>query len=364
VLFAIHASADKRTLEVDIFDRIGESFLGEAVSAKGVRKALKGVKADDTISVRINSRGGDVMDGFAIYNQLKAHRGRVVAHIEGVAASMASVIAMAADEVVMPNRAFMMLHNPFAHAQGDANTLLNAGAALKTMEQELVAAYADKTGLPADQISAMMAKETWLSAAQAKKLGFADSLAAVHAKAEVRFLAEASLDWESAPDEVRNSVCASMKPAAVATVDQEPQESNEKMTPEEFKALLEAAMAPVAERLTALEAKPAPKAEEGPTAEQRKFALERNTKLEHFVSTGKLPNSPEARAFFESQASSAEALAEVCAHYEASAPVVKTTKTVIDPPKAEVDSGLSKQQLKFMKEQGWSAEALYGDAAK
>jgi len=303
------------------------------------------------------------MDGFAIYNQLKAHRGRVVAHIEGVAASMASVIAMAADEVIMPKRAFMMIHNPFAHAAGDADTLRNAADALDTMTGELVAAYAEKTGLPKEQIRGMMDKETWLTAAQAKRLGFANAFAAVHAKAEVRFLAEASLDWESAPDEVRNSVCASMKPVAVASVDQEPQESNEKMTPEEFKALLDAALTPVVARLTALETvqASAEKPAEGPTAEQRKLELERNTAMERFVSEGKLPNSPEARAFFVSQTPTVEALAEACAHYESAKPVVKTTKTVIEPPKPEVSEGLSKQQLKLLKDNGWTAEALYGD---
>ena len=158
--------------EVSIHDEIG----AHGVSAREFLVELKALEDVDHLTVRINSPGGSVFDGLAIYNALRRHRARVTVFVEGIAASIASVIVCAGDEVVMPENAMLMLHEPSAVVAGTAEDLLSMAAALEKMRGSLVAAYRAKTGLAQERIEELMSRETWLSASEALELGFTDRI--------------------------------------------------------------------------------------------------------------------------------------------------------------------------------------------
>src|SRR5690554_1095433 len=157
--------------EVFIYDEIG-AF---GVSAKQFAKDLKQHATARQIDLRIHSPGGSVFDGNAIYNQLKQHPAKITAHIDGIAASMASVIAMAADHVVMPENALMMIHNPWSVSAGDSDQLRKDADLLDKVKTTLVGAYG-RSAMTDDEIVAIMDAETWLTAAEAVEMGFADEI--------------------------------------------------------------------------------------------------------------------------------------------------------------------------------------------
>lgn len=173
LMFALRGEGTD-TLEIDIYDAIGESWWGEGVSAKSVRRALKGAQDAKTIKLRVNSRGGDVVDGFAIYNLLRDHPARVEADVDGLAASMASVILMAADEIRIAAGAMIMVHNPWGISIGEADELRAHADLLDKMRDQIADAYVARTKLDRERVLAMMDEETWLTAEEAVALGFAD----------------------------------------------------------------------------------------------------------------------------------------------------------------------------------------------
>lgn len=138
-------------------------------------KALGDVKK---LTVRINSIGGDIFAAQAIYTQLKSHKAKVVAIIDGIAASAASVVAMAGDVVKMPNNALMMIHNPAMGMLGyfTADEMKKYAKQLEVVKEGIIHAYAGKTGLDVERISRMMDKETWMTGKEAKELGFVDEI--------------------------------------------------------------------------------------------------------------------------------------------------------------------------------------------
>ena len=156
--------------EISIYNEIG----GWGVSAKDFMYSLKDAGALTDITLRINSPGGSVFDGMAIYNQLVAHKAQVTVYIDGLAASMASVIAMAGDLIVMPENAMMMIHNPWMIAGGDAEELRNNADLLDKIKSNMVGSYAKRTGKTDDEISAIMDAETWFTGKEAVENGFAD----------------------------------------------------------------------------------------------------------------------------------------------------------------------------------------------
>ncbi len=158
--------------EISIHDEIG-AF---GVSAKEFLAELGELKDAKRLTLRINSPGGSVFDGIAIYNALKRHPAHVTVVVEGIAASIASVIVCAGDEVVMPENAMLMLHEPSAVVSGTADDLLTMAAALEKMRASLVSAYREKSGLPGGQIEDLLSRETWLSASEALEMGFADRI--------------------------------------------------------------------------------------------------------------------------------------------------------------------------------------------
>jgi len=167
----LRVAAANGEAEVVLYDEIG--FWG--ITAEDFKKQIDDIKAK-TIHLRINSPGGDVFDGLAIHNALREHDAKVITHIDGVAASMASVVAMAGDEILMADNAFMMLHEPWSLAMGNAEDLRKEADLLEKVSGSLHSVYEARTGADAEQVSTWMTDETWLTAAEAKTAGFVDEI--------------------------------------------------------------------------------------------------------------------------------------------------------------------------------------------
>lgn len=165
---------------ISIFDAIGEY----GVSAKNFLNDLRAVKASD-VDVEINSPGGDVFAGIAIYNGMRQSGKKINVKIMGVAASAASLIAMAGDTIDMPENTFMMVHNPWSFAMGSAEDMRDTADMLDKIGSSLVATYAKRTGKSDEEIKALLDAETWMTAQEAVEAGFATTVSdAIAAKAE------------------------------------------------------------------------------------------------------------------------------------------------------------------------------------
>lgn len=162
---------------ITIYDRIGESYDGEGVTAKRISAALRSIGARD-VTVNVNSPGGDFFQGVAIYNLLREHKAKVTVKVMGLAASAASVIAMAGDEILMGDGAFLMIHNAWAMAVGNRHDMVAVSEQLAPFDAAMAQVYAARSGQKVEDAAAMMDKETWLGAAQAVKEGFANGIVA------------------------------------------------------------------------------------------------------------------------------------------------------------------------------------------
>ena len=145
-----------------------------AVTPNRLREALQDTEGE--LTVYINSPGGDVMAATEIYTMLKERKGFVTVKIDGVAASAASVIAMAGDEVLMAPSAYMMIHNASSVAVGDKREMAHEAEVLEEVDRGIRTAYKLRTGLSDRKLAEMMDAETWMSAAMAVALGFADGI--------------------------------------------------------------------------------------------------------------------------------------------------------------------------------------------
>ena len=157
--------------EISIFDEIGMY----GISAKQFITDLKAIPATDRIVLKIHSPGGEVFDGNAIFNALQ-RRGNVEVQIEGLAASMATVISLAGMPVKMAENGFYMIHNPWGVAMGDAAELRDQAELLDKIRSNMVGAYAAKSGQDPEQIQEWMDSETWFTAAEALSAGFIDEI--------------------------------------------------------------------------------------------------------------------------------------------------------------------------------------------
>lgn len=169
-------AADSSEGTISIYDPIGEDFFGDGVTAKRIGGALRSIGAERDVAVNINSPGGNVFEGLAIYNLLREHKGKVTVNVLGMAASAASFIAMAADEIKIGRAAFFMVHNAWTVAAGNRHDLRDAADWLEPFDASLADIYAQRTGLPVDGITAMLDAETWIGGADAVEQGWADSL--------------------------------------------------------------------------------------------------------------------------------------------------------------------------------------------
>lgn len=168
----------KNTAEIWLYGDIGDSMWGDSISAKQFADELKAVGGVSTIVLHINSPGGSVFDGLAIYNSLKNHPARVETEIDGAALSIASVIALAGDSVRMSGNAFFMIHNPWTCACGDARDFRGMADRLDLVRGSLLGTYATKAGKKASsgQLSEWMDAETWFTADEAQQHGFVDEI--------------------------------------------------------------------------------------------------------------------------------------------------------------------------------------------
>jgi ATP-dependent protease ClpP protease subunit len=170
--YAFKNSSDKSgEIELSIYDEIGAFGIG----AKEFIAELREYKGQH-VHVRINSPGGEIIDGTAIANALNRHEGGVTVHIDGLAASMASYIAMSGNPTYMSENALMIIHNPWTIASGEAQDLRKQADLLDTMKSALVRGYQRKTGMPAEEISKLMDSETEFTALEAAALGFVDAI--------------------------------------------------------------------------------------------------------------------------------------------------------------------------------------------
>lgn len=171
--YSIKAKAND-TAEISIYDEIGFWGVSAASFAQDLKSCGNNLKQ---INLHIHSPGGDVFDGIAIYNLLKNHPANVTVYIDGLAASMASVIAMAGNEVIMPENAMMMIHKPWGIQGGDAEDMRKYADLLDKVENTLIPAYANKTGKTPEELAEMLSAETWLNGKECVEQGFADKLA-------------------------------------------------------------------------------------------------------------------------------------------------------------------------------------------
>jgi ATP-dependent Clp endopeptidase proteolytic subunit ClpP len=187
--------------EIYIYDEIG--FWG--VTARQFVSDLQALGNVTHISLHINSPGGDVFEGIAIFNALKHHGAAITVHIDGIAASMASVIAMVGDPVIMPENTMMMIHKPWGFAGGDANDMRDYADLLDKMESVLIPAYANKTGKSTEEIAAMLEEETWMSGTECVAHGFADQTTpSLQAMACIQ--SQRIEEFEKMPNSIRNMI--------------------------------------------------------------------------------------------------------------------------------------------------------------
>ncbi|TEA79830.1 head maturation protease, ClpP-related [Allopusillimonas ginsengisoli] len=168
-------SAASEDASISIYDTIGWSWEGDGVTAKRISAALRAI-GDRDVTVNVNSPGGDFFEGVAIYNLLRAHPHKVTVQVMGLAASAASVIAMAGDEILMGDGAFLMIHNAWAIAIGNRHDMAAASAQLAPFDAAMADVYAARSGMTSEQTAALMDKETWINASQAVEDGFATGL--------------------------------------------------------------------------------------------------------------------------------------------------------------------------------------------
>lgn len=166
--FKVQAAADGES-EILIYDYVGWPF-------NDPRDLISALAGMDSVTVRLNSPGGDVFDGTAIYNALKSHKGAVTTRIEGLAASMASVIAMAGGKVQAYDNAMLMIHNAWVYSAGNQYDLREIADILEKIDGNILNAYYEKSKVGKRELTDMMKAETWFTAKEAKEKGFIDTI--------------------------------------------------------------------------------------------------------------------------------------------------------------------------------------------
>jgi ATP-dependent Clp protease protease subunit len=171
---AIKAS-DENDNTIGIYDPIGYDYWDDSgVTAKRISAALRSLDGADVV-VNINSPGGDVFEGLAIYNLLREYKGHVTVRVLGVAASAASFIAMAADEIQIARAGFFMIHNAWTGLWGNRNDLRETANFLEQIDDTIADIYHVRSGLSMDELKADMDKERWINGRDAIDSGFADA---------------------------------------------------------------------------------------------------------------------------------------------------------------------------------------------
>lgn len=160
---------------INIYDQIGESWDGTGMTARLVNSVLRRADGGD-IQVNINSPGGDFFEGVTIYNMLREYEGSVAINVVGLAASAASVIAMAADDLRIAKSGFLMIHNSWGVVIGNQNDLREAADVFSVFDKAMSGVYASRSGMDESEISSLMDGDFWMTGEDAVEKGFADGL--------------------------------------------------------------------------------------------------------------------------------------------------------------------------------------------
>lgn len=191
----MQAKQDGNITNIDLYGEIGMW----GINASDFRRSLK--DAGD-INLRVNSPGGDVFDGIAIYNDLIDHKGKVTVTVSGLAASAASIIAMAGDEIRIAESAFIMIHNAWGLVVGNRHDMREMADVLDGIDKALARIYAQRTSVGIRTVTQMMDDETWINGKDAVEQGFADALSSTEKDAKASWNLGA---FQHAPKELENA---------------------------------------------------------------------------------------------------------------------------------------------------------------
>ncbi len=219
-------ATSETSADIYIYDEIG----GWGISARRFTEDLISLGNINHINLHIHSPGGEVFEGIAIYNQLKNHNATITVYIDGLAASMASVIAMVGTEIIMPTNAMMMIHKPWGVSRGDANDMRDYADLLDKVENVLIPAYMEKTGKTKEEIEAMLGEETWLTAEECVEHGFANTVIEP-VKAMASLSSKRIEEFKSMPNPLKSSLTKPKNTIAPVN-DPAPQPQNSTNTPQ------------------------------------------------------------------------------------------------------------------------------------
>lgn len=162
---------------ISIFDVIGQDYwTGEGVTAKRIAGALRSIGEDKPVTVNVNSPGGDMFEGLAIYNLLREHKGEVTVKVLGLAASAASVITMAGDNIQVARAGFLMVHNAWILVAGNRHDMREYADYLEPFDRSMADLYSARTGIEFKAMQGIMDAESWIGGSDAVEQGFADAL--------------------------------------------------------------------------------------------------------------------------------------------------------------------------------------------
>lgn len=185
---------DEDSAKLIIYGDIGESWWGDYITASDVERVLKDLTTN-TLHVHINSYGGDVFEGIAIYNLLKNHKAKIVIHIDGVAASAASLIAMAGDDIISGTGAMIMVHEAWTYAYGNKTDIQKVLNSLIGIDKSIVDIYMTRFTGNRSEMETFVRNETWFTSDEALEFGLVDKV-----------INGTQDDDETDPDDFKNSV--------------------------------------------------------------------------------------------------------------------------------------------------------------
>lgn len=201
--FNVKHDEEKEVTEITIYGVIGDTWFSESFSANDIDRALKEAGENDII-INLNSPGGDAFDGISIFNRLKRHQGNITIHVDGWACSAASIIAMAADKLVMELGSMMMIHEASNIVWGTKKDMRKEADILEELEEGVIDIYQTRALIQRDEIREKVDAETWMSAKTAVELGFADEATGVEFDGELEDQNNNPIDRENVLKDLRN----------------------------------------------------------------------------------------------------------------------------------------------------------------
>ncbi len=212
--FNVKHNEDEKVTEITIYGVIGDGWFSDSFSANDIDRALNNA-GDNDIIINLNSPGGDAFDGISIFNRLKRHNGKVTIHVDGWACSAASIIAMAADRLVMELGSMMMIHEAGSIVWGSKKDMRKEADVLEELEEGIIDIYMTKAKESREDIRNKVDEETWFSAKNALEIGFADVAQGVEEVEETE-----PQDRESVLNELQNILEPNKEPKQPAAAKQ------------------------------------------------------------------------------------------------------------------------------------------------